>query len=116
MQLNLLSGQTEPLSLTFHQDPGHGWLEASLAHVRHLGLAGRISRYSYISRNGQTIYLEEDCDADLYVSACRAAGVNVAIKERHTNSDSFIRALAPFDPQQQQQQQQGSQRSGPTLF
>lgn len=50
---------------TFHTDPGHGWLAVKRSEVIELGIADKISRYSY--QNGDSVYLEEDCDASLFV-------------------------------------------------
>jgi len=52
---------------TFHTDPGHGWLEVPMSLLRDLGIADKISSYSYM--RGDSAYLEEDCDAGLFVRA-----------------------------------------------
>jgi|TARA_Y100000310_G_scaffold327827_1_gene394771 hypothetical protein len=58
--------------LKFHIDPGHGWLEVPLALVIAAGLtAESFSRYSYRDRDGDTLYLEEDCDAAKFDTAYR---------------------------------------------
>jgi hypothetical protein len=79
---------------TFHTDPGHGWLEVPMTDIDRLGLASKISRYSY--RKGETAYLEEDCDASLFVEAIKASGSEFKYSEQTTNADSFIRALPRF--------------------
>jgi hypothetical protein len=80
-------------TFNFHADPGHGWLEVPAALVRELGIAAQISAYSYISQDGRTAYLEEDCDAYKFVQAARAAGINPQPNHLHSNRDSFIRNL-----------------------
>jgi len=80
----------DPLRLEFLADPGHGWLEVDMAHLHELGIAQQITPYSYISRDGFTAYLEEDCDAPRYLQACREAGIAIDMREHHTNGDSFI--------------------------
>jgi hypothetical protein len=40
---------------------------------------------------GHSLYLEEDCDATLYLDAAKAAGYTLHITERYTNDDSLIR-------------------------
>ena len=55
----------------FISDPGHGWIAVPLVELRALGIAEQISEYSYIL--GATVYLEEDCDAALFVKAKTAA-------------------------------------------
>lgn len=79
---------------TFHTDPGHGWLEVPLADVQRFGLANKISSYSY--RQGDTAYLEEDCDAHLFVQALKDSGSEFKYRENATNADSFIRNLPRF--------------------
>ena len=46
---------------------GHSWVFAHLSHVAALGVAGRISRSSYIV--GSSAALEEDCDAPALAEA-----------------------------------------------
>lgn len=53
------------------QDPGHGWVEVELQELERLGISGQVSRYSYANRG--KVYLEEDCDAALFIQAKKAA-------------------------------------------
>lgn len=79
---------------TFHTDPGHGWLEVQKSELKRLGIADKVSGYSYQSRDGTTAYLEEDCDASLYT---RALGLRFAdCREIHSNDDSFVRSLPSY--------------------
>lgn len=48
----------------FH-DPGHSWLEVPRAELDALNLSNKVSAYSY-QRDGR-VYLEEDCDALLFI-------------------------------------------------
>lgn len=80
------------LTLTFYADPAHGWLAVPAAEVRRLGIVP--SRYSYRSPSGAMVYLEEDCDATAYFQALARHGEpRPEIRERHSNSPSFIRRL-----------------------
>ena len=55
-------------TLTYHTDPGHGWLEVSQADLTDVGLSYTdFSAYSYTDR--RKLYLEEDCDASKFVEA-----------------------------------------------
>lgn len=77
---------------TFHYDPGHGWLEVPLSELRKLGIADKISIYSYMS--GDVAYLEEDCDAPLFMGA---AGISFDdTREVHTDNESIIRSYRPY--------------------
>ena len=63
------------MTYTFHADPGHAWLEVTLMDVLAVGLQPKsFSPYSYrdTGRGGTKLYLEEDCDAGLFISAWQA--------------------------------------------
>jgi hypothetical protein len=60
----------------YHQDHGHGWLEVNKAELKSLGLEQEITSYSYAK--GDKVYLEEDCDAALF------------LEKLHENGDEFI--------------------------
>ena len=79
------------MRIIYLQDPGHGWLIAPASLVRQLGCTP--SRYSYIDRNADLAYLEEDCDAGPFVEALRASGVEPEIVEQHVPRDAACRAL-----------------------
>ena len=77
---------------TYHNDPGHGWVEVPLTEIKRLGL--KISPYSY--RWGPMAYLEEDCDYTLWAEAKRAAGEEFAVREIYMNDYSPIREYRSF--------------------
>ena len=60
-------------TIRFIHDPGHGWLEVPMADIKALGIRGEISSCSFIS--GDNAYLEEDCDAGVYLSALEKQGI-----------------------------------------
>jgi len=59
----------------FHNDPGHAWLAVKRAELKRLGILDKISGCSY--QNGNTVYLEEDCDASLFLDAKEKADEKV---------------------------------------
>jgi hypothetical protein len=80
---------------TFHvySDPGHGWIKVSLKDVAALDMTPQhFSTYSY--RSADHIFLEEDCDASLFISAWRKANPDktIVFKEHHSNKRSKIRS------------------------
>jgi hypothetical protein len=79
-------------TITFYTDPGHGWAEIPMAELSALGIADKISPYSY--RKGNIAFLEEDCDFFVYMEAIK--GQPYEIKEHHTNGDSPIRSYAQY--------------------
>jgi len=78
--------------ITFYTDPGHGWAAVPMAELFTLGIADKISPYSY--RKGETAFLEEDCDFSTYMEAIK--GQPYEIKEHHAINDSPIRNYTPY--------------------
>lgn len=66
-------------TFNFYADPGHGWVKVPLSILQTLGIADKVSTFSYW-RKGHA-YLEEDCDAGLLLSALRAKGIAPAFRE-----------------------------------
>lgn len=80
--------------IKYHQDPGHGWIEVPRTEIDRLNLAGQISSYSYAHHG--VVYLEEDCDAALYIKAVEAEGAKVRLCPIHKDFDHPIRCLPRF--------------------
>lgn len=74
----------------FYADPGHGWLAVKRAELDKLGIADRVTGYSY--KRGATVYLEEDCDYSVFADAMKAAGKEFKIESKHCNGRSPIRS------------------------
>jgi hypothetical protein len=79
-------------TFTVFNDPGHGWLKVTLADVEAIGLEeGDFSPYSY--RNGDALYLEEDCDLGIFAKRYQErTGAAPIFKDRHCNNASRIRS------------------------
>ena len=85
------------VTVAYHSDPGHGWLQVSLSLLKQLNLMGSITEYSYIDSGKGIAYLEEDVDAATFLNAAQAAGIRVTFIEKHErHGDSFIRGLPRF--------------------
>lgn len=79
----------------FFNDPGHGWLRVKTVNLIDLGIADKISAYSY--QSGQYAYLEEDCDASVFMNAAKAQGVEVELApESYCNKSSAIRRFNSY--------------------
>lgn len=68
---NILVGVTTmkqyaPYEFRFFIDPGHAWLEVPLRLLLSIGRSHMVSQFSYM--RGEYVYLEEDCDADIFLS------------------------------------------------
>lgn len=77
------------MALRYISDPGHGWLEVSMKELRRVGVANKVSPYSY--RVGHTAYLEEDCDMPLYLRVLEARGEPRPVLVEVYEEDSPIR-------------------------
>jgi len=79
----------------FYTDPGHGWLEVPRALLHDLGIAEKISEYSY--QRGDSVFLEEDCDYFLFYQAMKTAGKEYkTVDVNQARGDSFVRSLARY--------------------
>lgn len=79
----------------FYSDPSHGWLRVSLKDIIKLGIQDKISGCSY--EHGSYVYLEEDCDANLFLDAIgKDWKEKIKIEEHWTNRRSKIRNYASY--------------------
>jgi hypothetical protein len=88
------SGSFAHGSLRFISDPGHGWLEVPVSELVRLGIAKKISRYSY--KKGAMAYLEEDSDAGVYLAALAAAGESRPALDEVYQEQTPIRGYASY--------------------
>lgn len=77
-----------------YADPGHAWLKVKIAELDKLGITDKITDYSYV--RGGCAYLEEDCDAGVFIDALNARGIEPKFKFHHTDNRSKIRGYASF--------------------
>jgi hypothetical protein len=87
---------TQTRTLTFLSDPGHGWLAVPYSDLMALKIIESVSTYSYHDKRHGLVWLEEDCDAGLYLQAAKAAGWQITINETNTNQEARVRWLPSF--------------------
>lgn len=61
-------------------DPGHGWIKVPKKLLVGLGIADKITPYSYM--RGDFAYLEEDCDAGTFMKAMAEQRPDVQVEQR----------------------------------
>lgn len=83
------------MKLKYYTDPGHGWIAIKRKVLNDLKVADKITVFSY--QKGQTVYLEEDCDAFLVMQKLSEKGITVTFDRKHTNNRSPIRNYNRFD-------------------
>jgi hypothetical protein len=79
---------------TFHEDPGHGWLEVTFADLKALHLCtADFSECSYIS--GNRLFLEEDLDAGVFLNKAKEVWGKESIRliTELYDDDCFVRDL-----------------------
>lgn len=65
----------------FTEDPGHGWLHVKREELGRLGIANKITPYSY--QCGDTVYLEEDYDLRTFMLAKEQQGEIVDLDRQY---------------------------------
>lgn len=86
------------INFNFHQDAGHGWLAVSTNILKEYGkdILEEITNYSYYSNKSSTVYLEEDCDAGLFLKELDKRGIKFKLNVVDDGQDSFIRRMDRF--------------------
>lgn len=79
-----------------YSDPSHSWGKVKRQVLNNLGIADKVSPYSYQLRDN--VYLEEDCDLALLHDTLSKQDVRIKFVEKHTNRDSKIRSYERFSP------------------
>jgi hypothetical protein len=85
---------SKTIAIKVFADPGHAWARFPKARLVKLGIADKISTYSYM--NGSNAFLEEDCDLSTLIGALREKGYEIKFNESHTNKRSKIRSYNTY--------------------
>jgi len=81
--------------ITIYHDPGHSWAKVPRKALYDLGIAGRITPFSY--QRGAYVYLEEDCDMATFLRAYdEQVGGIPSFTESYTNRQSKIRSYCQY--------------------
>ena len=85
------------VKIVFFSDPGHGWGRVPCNLIDELGIADKISEFSYQDRG--YVYLEEDCDLPRFISALHSAGFNeeIVYTDDRTGESRGIRRLPRYE-------------------
>ena len=83
--------------IKFYSDPGHGWGAVKRRVLDELGIADKITRFSY--QKGDTVYLEEDCDLPTLTTELSMRGIWIEHVSKHTDRRSPIRSYENFSAQ-----------------
>jgi hypothetical protein len=75
-----------------HADSGHGWLAVKRTLLNDLEVVP--SALSF--QRGGTVYLEEDCDAGLFLRALKQRGDTYTVRTSYTDGHSRVRSYAGY--------------------
>jgi len=79
----------------FYSDASHGWVAVKRHELADLGILDKISGYSY--QKGKMVYLEEDCDASLFINKLKELDITYVFTDKICNKDhSPIRSYESF--------------------
>jgi hypothetical protein len=80
--------------ITIYADSGHAWGKVNKALLDKLGIADKISHFSYMRED--KAYLEEDCDLGLLFKTLDANGYKYRIEDRFSHKTSRIRGYDAY--------------------
>lgn len=79
----------------YYHDSQHGWLAVKKNLLKELSISQKISSYSY--QRGQTVYLEEDSDLDIFFKAYNSKyGIDPICESYYHDGNSPIRSYDCF--------------------
>lgn len=88
----------------FQHDPSHGWLSVPVVYLLDVCFTDelqQITNYSYA--RGKSVYLEEDHDAEIFITAWKRKYQNFNCKHSYTESRHPIRSYVSLDDDLKQQ-------------
>jgi hypothetical protein len=86
---------TKKVVRKFHQDGGHGWICVKISELEALGIADKITGFSY--QRKQSAYLEEDTDYTTYLNALKERGIELeTVDGKIFNKDHPIRRFESY--------------------
>jgi hypothetical protein len=86
---------TKKISIKVFADPGHAWARFPKSKLVSLGIADKITRYSY--QRGDYAYLEEDCDLTTLCMALNERDTRIKFVEKSSTKDSRIRSYDRYE-------------------
>jgi hypothetical protein len=72
---------SKSIDVIYYSTPRHGYIKVDGDDMRDLKISQSLSHYSYYNEDDDIFYLEEDCDASLFMKRCELDGVTVIVTE-----------------------------------
>lgn len=80
-----------------YSDDSHGWIAVKKKLIDDLNLSKKITVFSF--QKGKTVYLEEDCDASVFLDELKKRDMNCQIISIHHKNKSPIRGYERYASQ-----------------
>jgi hypothetical protein len=86
---------SKTFTVIVYNDPSHAWAKVRKDVLTNLGIADKITRYSY--QRGDYAYLEEDCDLTTLCMALNERDTRIKFVEKSSTKDSRIRSYDRYE-------------------
>lgn len=80
------------ITIQKYSDPGHGWFSLPLTALKDYGLSLESFDKLTVNSKGTRVYFEEDCEFTPIFNQLKEKGINIKIKDNHTNKQCKIRS------------------------
>ena len=76
------------IDVIYYSTPRHGYIKVDGDDMRDLKISQSLSHYSYYNEDDDIFYLEEDCDASLFMKRCELDGVTVIVTDDDLDTEA----------------------------
>jgi hypothetical protein len=78
---------SKTIDVIYYSTPRHGYIKVDGDDMRDLKISQCLSDYSYYNEDDDIFYLEEDCDASLFMKRCELDSVTVNVTNDNVDSE-----------------------------
>jgi hypothetical protein len=78
---------SKKIDALYYSTPRHGYFKVDGDDMRGLKISQCMSHYSFYNEDDDIFYLEEDCDASIFMKRCELDGVEVNVTDEDIDSD-----------------------------
>ena len=78
---------SKKIDVIYYSTPRHGYFKVDGDDLRGLKISQCMSHYSYYNEDDDIFYLEEDCDASMFMKRCELDGIEVNVTDEDIDSD-----------------------------
>jgi hypothetical protein len=78
---------SKSIDVIYYSTPRHGYFKVEGDDLRALKISQVLSHYSYYNEDDDIFYLEEDCDASMFMKRCELDGVEVNVTDEDIDSE-----------------------------